>query len=171
MKATTQVYLRLGLVALLVTLYGLSLYLPAASIPGRIEEIRVNGKVIPQSEKMLPAVKIKGYQAFSRALLIRRIDWFANPVFWCGCVLLACRKWLLSGLAGTIALLLGMYSLFEYGFLDPELRPTYLVGFWIWLASLLALAIAGWAGFLLRVKRTPSSTPEQDDSTQVASPA
>lgn len=134
------------LLGISVLIYAISFFLPAASLPMQIDAVRFGDKQIAEEGIRLPTMNLKGYQAFRRALNTGRVDWFANPILWVGFVSLACRRWLAAGIAGTISLGLGSLSVLVFDSSDPELKATFFVGYWLWMASMLTLAVTGWLG-------------------------
>jgi len=110
-----------------------------------MDETRIDGKVVDPGGQLLPPIHLKGSDAFRWALDQGQAVWFANPVLWLGCVLLALRRWILVGLAGTVAVALAILPVIETP-PDLELKSTLLVGYWIWVASMALLGALGWLG-------------------------
>ena len=111
---TNPTHLRIGMLCFVMIIYALAFALPAASFPGRMGPIRLGDEVIAEGGDALPPAQFAGHQAFYHAMRLGRVDWFANPALWLGFVLLACRQWILCGIAGTCAFLLGILSFLVY---------------------------------------------------------
>jgi predicted Ser/Thr protein kinase len=75
-----------------------------------------------------------GWRCFRAAWEMQSTCWYANPVLWVACILLVLRKWLWAGLVALVALGLGL------SVWDPFSQSRFLFGFWLWLASMAALA-------------------------------
>jgi hypothetical protein len=143
------------LLALVVGVYALSFFLPAARVPVRIEPTLIGAQVV--EGKALPPVRLGGADAFRMAIDSDTmvVAWLANPVLWAGAALLALRRWLLAGLAGIAALALASVAyLLPLG--DPD-RADYLIGYWLWLTSMALLGTAGLIGWW-RWGRQPPNT-------------
>ena len=164
MNSSAAANLRWTLLGCIILLYAVSFFLPAASSPGQLGPIRVNGTTISEGGQVLPPVHLSGFQAFDFAMRAYRIDWFANPVFWLGLIFLACRRWLLCGIAGAVALTLGLLTMLVFDAQEPELQTTWRSGYWTWLASMVVLTSTGWAGWYLSLRNrnqdfTPANPP------------
>jgi hypothetical protein len=132
--------------AFVAGVYGLSFLLPAARIPVRMGPTLIGGKMADPGGERLAPVRLSGADAFRLSIDSDTmvIAWLANPVLWLGIALLALRRWLLAGLAGVAAFALASVAyLLPLG--DPD-RADYLIGYWLWLASMVLLAAFGLFG-------------------------
>ena len=151
------------LLALIASVYALSFFLPALSIP-----IRMDGQLVDADGRLLwTPMRLSGADAFRMAVengmapLARAgVVWFANPIIWLGAVLLALRKNVLAGIAGLVAvvLILGNYVLEELGSGD---KAAHLAGYWLWFTSAALLSVVGFALSLrARMNREHAAPPD-----------
>ncbi len=76
--------------------------------------------------------------------------WCANPLLWCGLLLLARAYWWAATLSGVVAFLLGLAVAGDFP----------LSGYYVWLGSMALLALAGMLGRqLTKNGRFPSFAP------------
>lgn len=79
-------------------------------------------------------------------LLAGTFGWFANPLFWIGLVLFACRQFWASTGVGLAAILLALTSLLAKTWWFNEGMGTPIagfgIGFYVWFSSIVLLAIA-----------------------------
>lgn len=87
------------------------------------------------------AAKAQGYEAFFFAMVLFFYwpMWAANPVFWYGLVKLLSGRWKAARNAGLLAVVLACSEAWMFvGLLK--------VGYFVWVGSMAALALAGWYG-------------------------
>jgi hypothetical protein len=75
-----------------------------------------------------------GWECFRSAWGFQSTCWYANPVLWAACLLLLFRRWLWAGLAALLAVALGISEW------NPFSQSRYLIGYWLWMASMAVLA-------------------------------
>ncbi len=134
---------RWHLLALVGLVYGLSFLLPAVVVHGQITSVKVDGRVVDDRPEPLRPLTLDGSSCFSWGLDLARPSWFANPVFWVACSLLALRRWALAGLLAVVAIGMGLIEAVPDmgGYRPMEQRGEYLAGYWMWLSSMAMLAV------------------------------
>jgi tRNA A-37 threonylcarbamoyl transferase component Bud32 len=121
-------WLRWKVLACVAVLYGVSFFLPAYYFYSSWD----NG---PNDRgRMWGHSNWSGWGCFRTAWDQQFTCWYANPALWAACVLLVFRKWLWAGLAGLLALGLGI------SVWSPFSQSSFLVGYWLWVASMAVLA-------------------------------
>jgi len=136
--------------ALVGLLYGLSFPLPAVVVHGQITSVQVDGRAVADRPEPLQPTTLDGRSCFTWGLDLARPAWFANPVFWVACSLLALRKWAWASLLALVAVALGLAEAVPdlFGYRPVEQQGDYLIGYWLWLSSMAMLATFGLVGWL-----------------------
>jgi hypothetical protein len=92
--------------------------------------------------------------------------WFANPLFWLGLILLACRQFRASGVLGLVTILLALTSVFAKTWWFNEGMGTPIagfgIGFYVWFSSFVHLAIGSFAFLCVGAVR-PTLPPLRPD--------
>jgi hypothetical protein len=115
--------------------YGVAFALPAAEVSGAAERQ-------PDSRLVLD-----GRGCFSWGLQTEARSWYANPVLWAGCYLLAWRLWAAAGVTGLLAGGLGLADAVPclLGWQPADRIADPLPGFWVWIGSMVVLTAAGFS--------------------------
>jgi hypothetical protein len=146
------------MLAISLGLYAVSFFLPAYRMYGSWD----NG---PGDRGHLQMELLYGWKCFQIAWDTGKDVWYANPVFWLACGLLALRRWLGAGLAAVGAVGLGL------SWWSPFSQSEFRVGYWVWLGSMAVVAGAGFYGWWGR-RRAGSPGPTAPASRDAsASPA
>jgi hypothetical protein len=77
-------------------------------------------------------------------LQIPAIGWFANPLYWLGCITFLMQRYRFSAIAGMAAILIGFSGTFsafwfnlpaDSGGVSELALSQFLLGFWLWLVA------------------------------------
>jgi hypothetical protein len=130
-------------------LYFLSMLLPALEVRGRI----TSG---PGAGGPVGPITLSGWSCFCWGWQVQSPSWYANPVLWLACLLLALRRSLWAGLLAQAAIVL---ALLESPFSSMH---DCLGGYWLWLTSMAALSGFGFYGWWhIEGQRRVSAAPDR----------
>ena len=152
--------------AIVVLTYVTSLFLVSLSIPTlnpRLLDRLSSGieggsaKIEAESIKGPKTIDLRGYECFRESFRVGSnglpiLVWCANPAIWIGVFCLATRKFTSASVAGVMALALGLLAAFVLPYVGRGNADIYWswfdyrIGYWIWLASAVALVAFGIAG-------------------------
>jgi len=100
-------------------------------------------------------------------LQIPAIGWFANPLYWLCCITFMMRRYRLSAIAGTAAILIGFGGTFsafwfnlpaDSGGVSELALSQFLLGFWLWLAAPGVIALVSVISLLKQPARLTASS-------------
>jgi hypothetical protein len=150
--------------------YGMAFLMPAVVLHGEITAVRAGGEAVDVTPSRLTPLALDGHECFVWGARLAVLPWFANPVLWAGCWLLAGQRGVLASLAGLAAVSLGLTEVVpDLLSLDRDgHRTELLVGYWAWLGSMELLVIAGLSGRLLT--RKPEQVQAEQEPTAARLP-
>ena len=129
-----------------LALYGLSLVLPCASDMGPVGRGTVWGAQAlfdgAAAIVGLPLLAAQGDPTIVLLIAVGYVPWIANVIGAVGLFNLWRSRFAAAATCGLAALVIGLFSFLGGALAGGDL----LVGFYVWLASFAALAIAGWRG-------------------------
>lgn len=153
--STRMLILRLIVAALIGAVYISSVFLPVFLF----EESTMSGFHNP-----VYGIEVLILGGFG--LLAGTFGWFANPLFWLGLVLFACRQFWASAGIGLAAILLALTSLLAKTWWFNEGMGTPIagfgIGFYVWFSSITLLTIASLIFLCVTPRRQKSSSPTSD---------
>ncbi len=126
---------RWKLPALVAATYGLAFALPAYRYSISWDHGPSDRGYVAMNENQ------RGWECFRLAWDMQYTCWYANPVFWAACTLFLLRRWLWTGVAALVAVVLALQVW------DPFSQSRYLVGYWAWVGSMAGLAGGGLYGW------------------------
>jgi hypothetical protein len=126
MRPRTYILLAIGLIS--------SAYLVAFFLSAEVEELS-NGQVITRH----------GAGCFMASLVVLHPVWLANPLLWIGVYFFAKKRWLLAGVLGLLATVVGL-TVFSFPTVTPKGTSRLGMGYYFWVASMVFLAILSFMG-------------------------